>query len=108
MKIEEKNPFFWKTPYRRNKTKNTWKNIGKILINNKEILIDGNFYISIIEALRQLNIPTLKILWRIKSKNPKFYNYKYVNEDISTQPSEILFVDDVDNCEVQNLQLDNH
>ena len=43
------------------------------------------------------------ILWRIKSKNPKFVNYTYF-----TQPSEILSVDDVDNCESQNLQLDSH
>ena len=42
------------------------------------------------------------------SKNPKFDNYKYVNEVISMPPSEILSVDDAHNYEVQNLPLDNH
>jgi hypothetical protein len=60
------------------------------------------------DASRQLNIPTPTVLWRLKSKNPKFDNYKYVNDEISKQPSEILSVDDVDNCGFQNLQPDNH
>ena len=39
------------------------------------------------EASRQLNIPIPTILWRLNSKNPKFDTYKYVDQDISTQPS---------------------
>jgi hypothetical protein len=67
------------------------KNIGNIPPNNKEITIDGFFYISITEASRQLNIPTPTILWRLNSKNPKFNNYKYVDiEETTTQPFEIL------------------
>ena len=60
------------------------------------------------EASRQLNIPTPTILWRIKSNNSKFSNYKYVKDDIFMPPSETLLVDDVDNHLCQNLQLDSH
>jgi len=37
-------------------------------------------YIYIAEVARQLNKPAPTILWRLKSKNPKFDNYKYVEE----------------------------
>jgi hypothetical protein len=52
------------------------------------------------EASRQLNIPVPTILWRLNSKNPKFNDYKYYEKENFTQPSEILFEDGVDNCEV--------
>jgi hypothetical protein len=65
-------------------------------------MIDDEIYISITEASRQLNISTPTILWRLKSKNPKFANYKY-----TTQSSETLSEDDVDNYEFQNPRLDN-
>ena len=48
-------------------------------------------------------MPAPTVLWRLKSKNPKFVNYIYFKE-----PSEILSEDDADNYESQNLQLDNH
>lgn len=108
LRIGDKNSFFGKHHSEETIQKIKEKNKGRLPPNTIKISINGNIYISITEASRQLNIPTPTILWRIKSKNQKFVNYKYVNEDISTQPSEILFVDDVDNCEVQNLQLDNH
>jgi hypothetical protein len=82
-------------------------NKGRLPPNTIKISIDGNIYISITEAARQLNKPTPTILWRLKSKNPKFNGYKYI-EEIFKQPSEILCEDDVGNCEVQNLQIDNH
>jgi len=84
------------------------KSKGRLPPNTIKISIDGNIYISITEASRQLSIPTPTILWRIKSNNPKFDNYKYFNEDITMPPSEILSVDDTDNYEVQNLQPDSH
>jgi len=70
-------------------------------------MIDDEIYISITEASRQLNISTPTILWRLKSKNPKFANYKYVNEENFKQSSETLSEDDVDNYEFQNPRLDN-
>jgi hypothetical protein len=42
------------------------------------------------EASRQLNIPVPTILWRLKSKNPRFENYKYASkEEIPTLPSQL-------------------
>ena len=72
--------------------------MGNISSNAIENSIDGNIYISMREASRQLNIPIPTILWRLNSKNPKFDVYKYTNKEISMLPSEILSVDDVDNC----------
>ena len=106
--VGEKNPFFGKHHTEETIQKIKDKNRGRLPPNIIKISIDGVVYISMTDASRQLNIPTPTVLWRLKSKNPKFDNYKYVNDEISKQPSEILSVDDVDNCEAQNLQPDNH
>jgi group I intron endonuclease len=82
----EDNPFFGKQHIEETKQKIREKNIGNIPPNNKEITIDGVFYISMAEASRQLNIPVPTILWRLNSKNPKFNSYKYFEKNISTQP----------------------
>jgi group I intron endonuclease len=108
LKIGEKNPFFGKHHSEETIQKIKEKSKGRLPPNTIKISIDGNIYISITEASRQLNNPVPTILWRLKSKNPKFDNYKYIVQDVSMQPSETLFEDDVDNCVVQNPQLDNH
>jgi group I intron endonuclease len=83
--IGEDNPFFGKHHSEETRQKIREKNKGVLPPNTIKILIDGNIYISITEASRQLNIPVTTILWRLNSKNPKFDNYKYV-EDITRQP----------------------
>lgn len=82
----ENNPFFGKHHSEETKQKIRDKNIGNIPPTAVKISIDGNIYVSINETSRQLNKPAPTILWRLKSKNPKFHNYKYADEDISTQP----------------------
>jgi len=76
LKIGEKNPFYGKHHSEETIQKIKEKNKGRLPPNNKEITIDGFFYISMAEASRQLNIPVPTILWRINSKNTKFKKYK--------------------------------
>ena len=88
LKIGEKNPFYGKHHSEETIQKIKEKSKGRLPPNTIEISIDGNIYISMTEASRQLNIPTPTILWRLNSKNPKFDNYKYFNkEETTTQPS---------------------
>jgi group I intron endonuclease len=108
LKIGEKNAFYGKHHSEDSIQKIKEKNKGRLPPNTIKISIDGNIYISMTEASRQLNIPTPTILWRIKSTNSKFSNYKYIKDDIFMPPSETLLVDDVDNCVSQNPQLDSH
>ena len=91
LKIGEKNPFYGKHHSEETIQKIKEKNKGRLPPNNKEITIDGFFYISMAEASRQLNIPVPTILWRINSKNPKFENYTSDNKKETIMlPSEIL------------------
>ena len=87
LKIGEKNPFYGKHHSEETILKIKEKNKGRLPPNTIKISIDGNIYISITEAARQLNLVASTVLWRLKSKNPKFDNYKYLDiEDISMQP----------------------
>jgi group I intron endonuclease len=91
LKIGEKNGFFGKHHSEETIQKIKEKSKGRLPPNIMKISIDENIYISMTEASRQLNIPVPTILWRLKSKNSKFDNYKYVEEiDNFTPPSEIL------------------
>ena len=87
LKIGEKNPFYGKHHSEETILKIKEKSKGRLPPNTIKISIDGNIYISITEAARQLNLVASTVLWRLKSKNPKFDNYKYLDiEDISMQP----------------------
>jgi group I intron endonuclease len=90
LKIGDKNPFYGKHHSEETIQKIKEKSKGRLPPNTIKISIDGKIYISISEAARQLNLVAPTVLWRLKSKNPKFDNYKYVDQDISTQPFEIL------------------
>ena len=70
LKIGDKNPFYGKHHSEETIQKIKEKGKGRLPPNIIKILIDGNIYISITEAGRQLNIPVPTILWRLKSKNP--------------------------------------
>ena len=89
LKIGEKNPFYGKHHSEETIQKIKEKSKGRLPPNTIKISIDGKIYISITEAARQLNLAAPTILWRLKSKNPKFDNYKYFEEE-SKQSFEIL------------------
>ena len=91
LKIGVKNPFYGKHHSEETKEKIKEKSKGRLPPNTIKISIDGKIYISITEAARQLNLAAPTVLWRLKSKNTKFDNYKYVDiEETATLPSEIL------------------
>ena len=91
LKIGEKNPFYGKHHSEETIQKIKEKSKGRLPPNTIKISIDGKIYISITEAARQLNLAAPTVLWRLKSKNTKFDNYKYVDiEETATLPSEIL------------------
>jgi group I intron endonuclease len=77
----EDNPFFGKHHTEETKQKIQEKNKGKLPPNIIGITIDNVNYISLADASRQLSIPVPTILWRVKSSNPKFINYKYQEQD---------------------------
>ena len=109
LKIGDKNPFFGKHHSEETKQKICEKSKGRLPPNTIKISIDGKIYISISEAARQLNMVAPTVLWRLKSKNRKFDNYKHVNEiENIKQPSETLSDHDADTQLQQNHLLDNH
>jgi group I intron endonuclease len=89
LKLGEKNPFYGKHHSEETIQKIKEKNKGRLPPNTIKISIDGKIYISITEAARQLNLAAPTVLWRLKSKNPKFDNYKYFEEETKL-PSETL------------------
>ena len=93
------NPFFGKYHSEEIKQKLREYKYGNIPTNARKVLIYGKRYISATEAGRQLNVCTATILHRIKSPNPKFANYFYVdtNQDEFMPALPPLSVDDIDN-----------
>jgi group I intron endonuclease len=70
------NSFFGKHHSEETKKKLSEKRKGKKPPNITPVIIDNIVYESLAEASRQTGIPSPTILWRIKSKNIKYENYK--------------------------------
>lgn len=100
-RLGEKNPFFGKQHSEETKQKIREKNKGRLPPNVREVIINRETYISATEAGKQLNVCTATILHRIKSPNPKFANYFYVDsmmlDDETMLPSPSLSEGDVCN-----------
>jgi group I intron endonuclease len=86
LRTGDKNPFYGKHHSEETRRILSEKNKGNLPTNAMKILVDGNMYVSITEASRKLNVSMPTVLWRLKSKNPKFDNYKYYNDD-NIEPS---------------------
>ncbi len=86
-RLGEKNPFFGKHHNEETKQKIKEKNKGRLPPNVREVIINGETYISATEAGRQLEICTGTILHRIKSPNPLYANYFYVDNEPKTNTS---------------------
>lgn len=80
-RIGEKNPFFGKVHSEEARKKISENNLGKKPKNMIKIIVDDIIYNSIAEAGRQLGLNPVVVLWRLKSKNPNFDNYKYFNDN---------------------------
>jgi len=83
------NPFFGKQHseetkqrIRETQQKNREKNGPTIPKNARQVIINGETYITVTEAGIQLKVCTATILHRIKSPNPKFANYSYIDTKI--------------------------
>jgi group I intron endonuclease len=75
----KENPFFNKS--HTDETKNTLSKKRKgvyIGSQNIKFTIDNIEYFSLGDASNKLKIPIPTVLWRLKSKNKKFENYKYI------------------------------
>ena len=96
-RTQEKNPMYGKTLSDEAKKKISEKSKGRISKKIISVTIDDVCYISLTEASKLLNIPTCTILWRIKSENLKFSNYKYTDESsISHSLSTKISIDNVE------------
>lgn len=80
-RIGEKNPFFGKVHSEEARKKISESNLGKKPKNMIKIIVDDIIYDSITKAGRQLGLNTTVVLWRLKSKNPNFDNYKYSDDN---------------------------
>lgn len=87
LRTGDKNPFFGKTHSEDAKQKMRLARMGKKPANQKPVSINGIVYNSATEAGRQLGCVTATILHRIKSKNPKYKDYRYVTECPTTSSS---------------------
>ena len=86
-RLGEKNSFFGKHHNEETKQKIREKSKGRLPPNIREVIINGETYISATEAGRQLEICTGTILHRIKSPNPIYANYFYVDNEPKTNTS---------------------
>lgn len=77
-RIGEANPFHGKSHSEETKKLLSVKLKGQLPPNLRPVSINGVVYPSATEAARQLKVVTATILFRIKSKNPKFSDYFYV------------------------------
>jgi group I intron endonuclease len=87
-RIGEKNPFFGKVHSEETRKKISENNLGKKPPNMLKVVVDDVIYDSMTQAGIQLGLNTTVVLWRIKSKNPNFDNYKY-SEDNTEEAYEI-------------------
>ncbi len=80
-RIGDANHFFGKHHSEETKQKISEANKGRMPPITTQLVIDDKYYNSLTDASRELDIPVPTILWRLKSKNKKFENYKYADAD---------------------------
>ena len=82
------NPFYGKKHSQETIDKIKKISKGRLPPNTIKIKIDDIEYESITDAARKLNMCAPTILWRLKSKNPRFNNYKYVEPPTNSDNNE--------------------
>jgi group I intron endonuclease len=78
---DKNNSFFGKTHSEETRKMLRERMLGNIPTNRKEIIINNIEYISYNDASDKLGIPVTTIRWRVLSKNPKYKNYQFKNEE---------------------------
>lgn len=82
LRSDEKNPYFGKKHNHNTLEKLSETRMGKYHgTQNLPIIIDEVEYRSCGEASKILNMPMITIRWRVLSKNPKYKNYRYSNQE---------------------------
>lgn len=78
-RVGDKNPFYGKHHTQETKDKLSKLREGNKPPNMQKVLINDIEYESVTEASRQLNVCPSTMIFRIKSPNPKFQKYFYIN-----------------------------
>lgn len=77
LRIGELNPFYGKSHSEETRRRLSEVSKGRLPPNLKKVSIEGKVYESMTEAGRQIGIGTPLVLFRIKSKNPRFSEWKW-------------------------------
>ncbi|ASU03483.1 putative GIY-YIG family homing endonuclease [Erwinia phage vB_EamM_RisingSun] len=74
----ESNPFYGKTHSDETRKKIAEAKKGNLPVNSKQVSINGVVYKSMSEGARDVGVNPTVALWRIKSVNPKYADWKWV------------------------------
>lgn len=84
-RVGEKNPFFGKTHSEETRKRIAEKKLGSKPTNIRPVVIDDVVYESITDAGRKLGKNPSVVLWRIKSENPKYTAWQWLDKCPTTK-----------------------
>lgn len=84
-RVGEKNPFFGKHHSEETRNRLAEINKGKLPPNTRPVVIDDVVYESITDAGRKLGKNPSVVLWRVKSENPKYTAWQWLDKGPTTK-----------------------